>query len=162
MSTPLAKRAVDILVRMEKEREEEKKGRKKRRRKKKEEKVEAPVEEPVEEEEKEEREDTPLGFVDISEIPFPCMARYGEYIIHIVEIHKAPVPWNPHYLVTVRLQDGVWLSPPFTIPAKDAKELAEKIKQEIKLYETRKETEGRLMGLEVVRRGWVRLSARTT
>ena len=58
----------------------------------------------------------------------------------IREVHKAPVPGNPHYIASVQIMDEEdnWISPVFPIDFHDNKELERKILQEITLYITAK------------------------
>lgn len=90
---------------------------------------------PKEEEGGEEREgetEVKREFLKLEEIQTPSEGKIGEYIVTIVEVHKINVPWNPHYLVAVRVRKGDWQSPLFHVPCKDTKEFYEKIREELR------------------------------
>lgn len=70
------------------------------------------------------------------------MADVGQIRVIIREIHRADVPGNPHYIASVQLVDGDWVSRVFPVDFKNLDELRRKIALEIQLYLSAKQLYG--------------------
>jgi len=93
-------------------------------------------------EEERREEEARGGYKPIEELRFPALVRVGDYVVMLMEAHKVDVPWGTHFIVSARLVDGGWISPPFQIPAKDSKELRQKLEEEVRRYDLMKRVYG--------------------
>mgnify|MGYP000386111748 CR=1 FL=1 len=90
-------------------------------------------EEPESEGEREE-EHTTEPTINIEDLSSGQQFRVQGITIRIIEVHKLQFPWKTEYSVGVRLRDGKYESQTFNVTCKDAKDFAEKIKEEVSRY----------------------------